>query len=267
MGGSLALALRGQCAALLGVDPDPQTLALAQQMNLADQLSAQAADVLPQADLVVLAAPATAILDLLSDLPRWHPGPVVVLDLGSTKAQITAAMQSLPGRFDPLGGHPMCGKERGSLAHAEAGLYQGAAFALVRLPRTTPRACQLAEQLALAVGAHPVWLDAQEHDRWAAATSHTPYLAANALAAITPLEARPLVGPGWRSAARLAATPRGMFMGILRTNRGETLAHLRRLQGQLAQLEDCLEQEDWARLEELLAQGAGRYAEMIGGAK
>ncbi|MEW5868996.1 MAG: prephenate dehydrogenase/arogenate dehydrogenase family protein [Chloroflexota bacterium] len=259
MGGSLALALHGKCTALWGIDLDPQIVSLAQAQGVVERASSRPEDLLPQADLVILAAPVRAILDLLRQLPELHPGPAIVMDLGSTKAQIMAAMQELPERFDPVGGHPMCGKERGSLAHAEAGLYRDAPFALVALERTSRRAEALAETLALEVGARPLWLDAQVHDRWAGATSHLPYLTANALAAITPFDAAPLVGPGLQSTTRLAATPRRMMLEILATNRENVLAGLQRLQVRLAGLEARLQAEDWLGLEEMLEDGAVRY--------
>ena len=111
MGGSLALALRGRCQALVGCDHDPETLTRAEQLELFDQLSANPADILPSADAIILATPLNAILKVISELPSIHPGSVIVLDLGSTKAEVVQALGTLPARVDPLGGHPMCGKE------------------------------------------------------------------------------------------------------------------------------------------------------------
>ncbi len=267
MGGSLALALRGKCAAILGIDPDADTLDLARRMGLADELAATPEQILPQADLVVLAAPLPAILDLLADLPRHHPGAPVVLDLGSAKAAVVAAMENLPAHFDPLGGHPMCGKENGGLARAEANLYREAAFAFTPLERTTPRARGLAEQLAAVLGARPVWLAARDHDRWVAATSHVPYLVSNALASVTPLEAAPLAGPGWRGMARLAATPQSMMLGVLAANRSEVLAALNRFRQSLERLESLLASGDLPALSEALVQGAQRRDEILGGGR
>ena len=104
MGGSLALALRGFCRELLGIDPDPATAALAQQMRLVDRFSPTPEPLLPEADIVILAAPVGVILDQIARLPQLHPGQALVLDLGSTKSEIMRAMQALPARFDPLGG-------------------------------------------------------------------------------------------------------------------------------------------------------------------
>ena len=263
MGGSLALKLRGRCAQLLGCDTDPTTLALARQQNLVDQVSDRPGDILPLSDLVILATPVRAILSLLDELPILHPGSAAVLDLGSTKVQIIERMQALPGRFDPLGGHPMCGKERGGLENADPNLYQSAPFALTPLPRTSLRLRRLAEQLVRLVGARPLWLEAETHDRWVAATSHVPYLVANALAAITPVETRPLVGPGLRSSTRLAPSGWSMMRDILETNRPNILAGLQRFRQQIEDLENRLETGDLAAVEQLTAQGARNYEALV----
>jgi len=263
MGGSLALALRGRCAALIGVDPDPQVVELALSRRVVDRAAVSPHGLLSQADLVILAAPVGAILSLLGALPDLHTGTAVVLDLGSTKRDILNAMQALPPRFDPLGGHPMCGKEKASLASAEAGLYRGAPFALTPLERTTPRARRLAEQLVQAVGARTLWIDAETHDRWVAATSHLPYLLANTLAAATPLEAVPLVGPGFRSTTRLAPATLTMMMDILTTNGENILESLQRFRETLDTIEHSLNIGDMETLRLQLAQGANSYAALV----
>jgi prephenate dehydrogenase len=263
MGGSLALKLHGQCRSLMGCDPDPATLALARQLNLADRVSDQPGDILPQADLVILAAPVGAILSLLDELPCLHPGFAAVLDFGSTKTHIVQRMQALPERFDPLGGHPMCGKERGGLANADPDLFQSAPFALTPLGRTSPRLRLLAEQLVSLVGAQPLWLEAETHDRWVAATSHVPYLVANALAAATPLEARPMVGPGLRSTTRLAPSGWSMMRDILVTNRENILVGLQSFREQIEELENLLAAGDLQGVAGLTAQGARNYEALI----
>jgi len=259
MGGSLAMALRGHCAALYGVDPDPDTVALALEKQIVDRAACEPAALLPTADVIVLAAPVRAILSELRRLPDLHPGQAVVFDLGSTKRRILEAMQALPARFDPIGGHPMCGKEKGSLANADAGLFRGAAFALTPLARTSPHARRLAQALALAVGARPLELDAETHDAWVGATSHLPFLVSNALAAAVPAEARPLVGPGLRSATRLAPSPSAMILDILTTNRDHILAAVANFRLRLDALESALQTGDDAGLQAALAEGAANY--------
>lgn len=263
MGGSLALALRGKCAELLGVDKDPDVIQAAQQARVVDVASAHPETLLPRANVIVLAAPVRAILELLEQLPNLHPGPAVILDLGSTKETVLEAMDRLPPRFDPIGGHPMCGRERSSLANADAALYHGAAFALLPLERTTLRARRLAESLARAAGATPVWLDPKTHDRLAAATSHAPYLLANSLAAVTPPEAALLIGPGFRSSARLAGTPPGVMLDILATNRQNILEQLQRCRQRLEEIEACLSSGDETGLAQMLGEGRARYLDLM----
>lgn len=263
MGGSLALALRGRCRALLASDPDLETLSLARQQGVVDRVSSDPAEILPQADVVILAAPLNAIFKLVADLSSWHPGSAIVLDLGSTKTQVVEALKSLPPRFDPLGGHPMCGKEVAGLANAEASIFQGATFAFTPLERTSPRARAFADGLARAIGSRPLWLDPDTHDRWAAATSHLPYLLAAALTLATPAEAAALVGPGFRSTSRVAATPAATMLDVLVTNRENILESLARFRRQLDNLEGKLSADETAALKQALDQGALRQRELV----
>ena len=262
MGGSLAMGLRGSCTALLGIDPDERTVELARQRQVVDWAACEPGELLAQADVIVLAAPVRAILGLLQALPELHPGAPVVLDLGSTKRAIAAAMQALPERFDPLPAHPMCGKEQASLEHADPAIYHGAPLAFTPLVRTGERARRIGLEIAAVLGARPLWLDPATHDRWTAATSHAVYLLANALACATPAETRPLVGPGFRSTARLAPSSPGMMLDILATNSENVLEALGRIRQALEALEGALAAGDLERLRERLALGAEAYADL-----
>ncbi|HLF89808.1 MAG TPA: prephenate dehydrogenase/arogenate dehydrogenase family protein [Anaerolineales bacterium] len=244
MGGSLALGLHGKCARIIGVDPDSETCHLAQAHNVTDLASTTPTGFVDQAGLVILAAPVRGILTLIEQLPRLHPGSPVVLDLGSTKMEICHALENLPDRFDPIGGHPMCGKETSGLANADPAIFQGAAFALTPLSRTREHARTLAREVAIALGAHPIWLDAATHDEWVAHTSHLPYLLAAALAHATPEETAPLTGSGFRSTARLAGSSPHMMSDVLMTNRAPILRALARFRTSLDQLETQLRDND-----------------------
>jgi prephenate dehydrogenase len=263
MGGSLALALKGRCACLLGIDPDPAAVKLAVENHIVDLAATDPASLLQTADLIILAAPVRSIIALVEQIPVCHPGRAVVIDLGSTKVEIIQAMGSLPRRFDPIGGHPICGREKSSLAFADGRLYQGAAFVLSPLPRTSPRARQTAEQLALAAGARPIWMDASVHDCLIACTSHFPYLLANALAASTPLDAAPLVGPGFQSMTRLAGSNLDMMRDILVTNRENILSSLKSYQILLSRMENLLAEGDMDTLAIMLKEGADHKEEIF----
>ncbi len=262
MGGSLALALRGKCAALYGIDPDTATLELALRQNIIDQAENYPDKLIRMADVLVLAAPVPVILSVLGELPQLMPEPCIVIDLGSTKRQITAKMDKLPERFEPVGGHPICGKERLSLENADRTLYYAAPFLLTPLARTTKRALAAVGQIITAIGAVAQVLDASDHDRILASTSHVPFLLSSALALATPQDVSPFVGPGFRSASRLAGTPSSMMLGVVLSNRENILAALERLQDELAIMISMIAENDSELLKNNLISAQSAYQEL-----
>lgn len=266
MGGSLALGLKGKCAALYGIDPHLPTLELALSQHIVDYADSDPTSALRGAsaqskgiDMIILATPVPAILTLLEKLPTLMPNSCIVMDLGSTKKLIVDSMSRLPERFDPIGGHPICGKEKLSLANAERTLYYAAPFLLTPLERTSKRALSAANQIIEALGAKATVLDASEHDRILAATSHLPFVLASALALTTPDSFASFIGTGFRSTSRVAGTSSSMMLGVLQSNRENVLTALHGLQNELAKLESALSSEDFEKLESILNDAQTKY--------
>lgn len=263
MGGSLSLALKGKCAALYGIDSDRATLEFALDKKIVDSADSDAEELLLRADLVILATPVPTIINFLHKLPALTVQPCIVLDLGSTKSKIMAAMEDLPPRFDVLGGHPICGKEKLGIENAEGLLYENAPFVITPLNRTTARARSAAKQISLAIGAHLVEMDAEEHDRALAFTSHLPFLLSSALALSVPSKYAPLVGTGFRSTSRLAGTPNSIMSGILQSNRENILNVLSLFQQQLSEIQTRLLSEDFQTLEEIFKHSRASYQSLL----
>jgi prephenate dehydrogenase len=264
MGGSLALNLREHCKMLLAVDPDPATRQLATKENIVDRISADPAEIIPHADFVILAAPVDAILEIIPQLPGLHPGSPVILDLGSTKEKICQSLAGLPSRFEPIGGHPLCGKAMGGLPHADATLFQGANFVFSLLPNSTLRARLWASQLALTLGAQSIWSEPNPHDNWIAFTSHLPYLLSSALVLATPMEGSTLIGPGFLSTSRLASSPPSVMCPIMKTNRNHVLSAIASFRDQLDYVENALKSEDYMALREVLTQAVIKKTTLTG---
>jgi prephenate dehydrogenase len=91
-------------------------------------------------DVLILATPVPSIINYLHQLQNtnYHL-PLTILDLGSTKRDILQAMSALPENFDPIGGHPICGREKLGLENADPNLYRDAPFVITPLERTTQR--------------------------------------------------------------------------------------------------------------------------------
>jgi prephenate dehydrogenase len=256
MGGSLALALRDHCRTIYGIDSNPSTLDIALDRHIVDRAEADPSKLIPISDLIILATPVSAIIDMLQALPDLMPNPSIVFDLGSTKSLILKAMSNLPDRFDPIGGHPICGKEKLSLENAEGSLYRSAPFVITPLKRTTSRAYQAAEQIIHVIGAQAIQMDATEHDRILATTSHLPYLISSALASTLRSKSADktdqLIGPGFRSTSRLAGTPSSMMLGVLETNRENVLDALHNFQKELMAFEFALSTHNSGKLQSML---------------
>lgn len=261
MGGSLGMALRGHVKRVIGIARRAETVQQALAVGAIDTGHATLAEGAAEADIIVLATPVSVILAQIEELTRQSRlcDGVVVTDMGSTKQQICDALNRLPPGVQPIGAHPMCGKETSGLDVAEPTLYHHAPFVLCPLPRTAPQTVVLMAQLAQAVGACPLEMDPVRHDRLAAAISHAPYLASLAVfasagdvAAGDPLAWR-LAAGGFRSTTRLAGSDPTMMADILLSNREAVLAQLDLIQAHLARLADLLTTADAARLHERAA--------------
>ena len=250
MGGSLAGALRGQCRAVVGVARRAETVEEASRLGLVDWGTTDVAEGVRQADVVVLATPVRVILDQLAEIGSLVPEGCLVMDLGSTKAQIVEEMARLPEHVQPLGGHPMCGKETSGVEVADAALYRGCTFILSPLPRTADEALSLGRELAEAIGAHALVLDGERQDFLVGTVSHLPYLLACALVATADATtsadpaAWEIVAGGYRDTSRVAGSDVTMMLDILLTNREEVLRAVRVYQDQLASLTKSLEAGD-----------------------
>ncbi len=251
MGGSLALALRrhSEVPRLIGVVRSQERVAEAWACNVVDDVTTDLESAVRAADMVILATPVRTLIRQIRRIGPYLKPDAVVLDLGSTKAAICQALATLPAHVQPVGGHPMCGKEVTGLAHAEASLYEGATFILCPLPRTAPWALALCHDLIARLGARPLILDPERHDELVAVISHLPYLLAVALMATAHRvgEKDPRVwqvaASGFRDTSRLASSDVKMMMDILLTNREAVLSMVDAYLAELQVIRELLEQE------------------------
>jgi prephenate dehydrogenase len=261
MGGSLALALKGKCAGLYGIDSDQATIEIALAKGIVDEADTHLArlSLFPKIDLLILATPIPVIVGLIEQLAFLVEYSCIVLDLGSTKREVLQVMETLPDFFDPIGGHPICGKENLGLENADALLYQEAPFVISPLHRTTPRAKSIGQQIVSSIGAKHIEMTAEDHDHILAGTSHLPFLLASALAQSTSCEHAPFLGPGFRSTSRLAGTPSHMMLGILKSNRDNVLNAVKSFRQSLAEIEVALRSDNDSELKVLLDQSRASY--------
>ena len=231
IGGSFALALRKYTSDIhiSGWDRADVVQQAKARGALDEALSGDLAPALFRADLVYIALPIAATLDLLPEIARHVAEHALVTDACSTKERVVqAASEHFPSEGGPffLGGHPMAGKELSGIASADSNLFRGNTYALIG-ETVAPEDPRVNAFLAILhkIGARTFWLGAQQHDYAVGLASHLPQLCAVALASFLydrldenglPIT---LAGPGLRDSLRLAGSPYSVWRDIILTNR------------------------------------------------
>ena len=181
-------------------------------------------------DIVVIATPVSAIPVSVS-AALLSNADATVIDTGSIKTKVIletstllqkSSSGALMARFVPS--HPMAGREMSGPASARSDLFEGRAWAITPHKESVEAPLATAESFIQALGATVYRLEASEHDRQVAMTSHLPQVLSSALAGILhePLD---LAGQGLRDMTRLANSDPKMWQPILEGNR-ETLTLL-----------------------------------------
>jgi prephenate dehydrogenase len=259
MGGSVALALRDRAETVIGIDPNPEARNYAVEHGIVTEAIEDLKEGVAGADVVILATPVRVIVSMLRDrIGSYLRSNTLLVDLGSTKQDICDALGRLPIGIHAMGGHPMTGKERNGIDASDADLYRNRPFVLCPTRRTTPATRLRALALVEALGALPIEMDAERHDRVVATISHLPYLLSAALMATAAGEAQQdeaiwlLAAGGFRDMSRLAASDIQMMGDIVSTNTQAIAVLLAQFRVQLALLEKMLIARDETQLKDAL---------------
>jgi len=231
IGGSFALALRKRQFAgrIVGCDRE-SALKKAKMRGVIDSGFVEPADSVRGSQLVVLATPVLAIVDLIGRLGPGLPAGTLLTDVGSTKAVVAHQALNVFGksagrRF--LAGHPMAGKEHSGVDYADADLFQNAVWFLTPLPGQNLHQGMFAEFAGwiAQIGARFSILPPEDHDRLCAWISHLPQMISTALAAALVEEfgedapLLPAGGRALREMTRIAASPYSMWRDIAISNK------------------------------------------------
>jgi len=262
IGGSIGLALRRRRLArfVVAVARSDETLRLAVERGAADAATRALSEAVAGADLVVLAAPVSLIIEHLGAIAEAVSEHCLVTDVGSVKASIVAtAEQALPHPSRFVGGHPIAGSEARGIAAARPDLFEGATWILTPTAITGEQALDRAQDLVARLGARSLLLAPAEHDRLLARTSHLPHLAAAALVDVVAAlarshpEALEVIGQGFRDATRIAAGDAALWADIALANADALLAAADEMNASMTRLAQALRSRNRPELERLLA--------------
>ena len=252
IGGSLGLALNqaGVAKNISGYDSNPDATYQAWEIGAITEICNKAEKAVQQADMVILATPILAMPELLEHIAPELKRGVLVTDTASTKVQILNwAKKLLPANVMFVGGHPMAGRELSGIKAAEVGLFEGCAYCLIPAAQASSEGVAQLSEVVLRLGAHPLVLDADRHDRLVAGISHLPFVLSSALVQCLSKEEdwkdlTTLAAGGFRDMSRLAAGSPTMYRDICVTNKEEILNWLDAMALELDNIRSLLTRDD-----------------------
>jgi prephenate dehydrogenase len=251
IGGSLAITLKenGFAERIIGVDASSENLDKAIRRRLIDEDKPLAAGI-AAADLIVLATPVDAMLQLLPEVLD-QVDQQVVIDVGSTKAQLLASVKSHPKRGRFVATHPMAGTEYSGPEAAIPSLFDHKVSVLCDVADSDADALAVVQELFASIPMRTVELDSVSHDVHSAYVSHISHISSFALA-LTVLEKErdenrifELASGGFGSTVRLAKSSPDMWTPIFRQNRDNVLDVLDEHINQLARFRSLLIKQDF----------------------
>jgi len=270
IGGSIGLAARRRLGAhVVGYDADADTLHQAQGLGAIERPAESVADAVGEADYVFVATPVGHTVEVVRAALAAAGPDCVVSDVGSTKRHV--ARELADARFVP--GHPLAGAETAGVGGAREDLFDDALWYLAPIvdaedAHATDVAPALARISALIeqIGARPVVIEANAHDRLMASVSHLPHVLANilvsrALRAVPAAVEEPsgsfeastggltgtsMVGanPSFRDATRVAGANTAIWTDIYMSNADLLAEALDETIRELSGVRDALDAED-----------------------
>jgi len=268
IGGSVALGARvaGAVTEVVAWSRTRDKLERAQALGIIDRVAKSTAEAARGAGVVVLATPVRSLGDAAAAIAKELDDKALVFDVGSVKGAAIASVEPKlrPGAYVPC--HPIAGTERVGPDAASPLLFEGKRCVICPTPRSNETAVATIERLWTALGAEPVRMTAELHDRVFGAGSHLPHVAAYALAAALGQLApdvidgiRRLPTSSLRDTTRVAASSPAMWRDIFLDNRAEVLPLIEALGARLNELRAAVAAGDADKIEKVLIAGkAGR---------
>ena len=258
-------ARRAGVSEVVGWDEDAGALDVAAEREAVAK-ARSLADALEGADVALLAVPVARLPAVVREVLDATPGNCTVTDVGSTKGSVCAAAGSSP-RF--VGGHPICGAETRGPGRATADLFESATWFLTPLAATEPERYRTVHGLVTALGARPVAIEPDAHDRLIAVTSHLPHALANLLvnhagaARIEGHDPLATAGGSLRDMTSIAGANPRIWIDIFLENRQALAPALAEHRRRIEQLEAALADGDAGFLARWIGEASGNRRRML----
>lgn len=270
IGGSLARALHDKLGVrnITAVDYNADSLELALRQGIIARGAATPDDSVYTSDIIFICTPVKQAVRYVTEIAPLLNDSCIVTDTCSTKEDIMNAVRGLSMKAGFIGGHPMAGTERSGFANSYAHMFENAYYALTPDASAKPEAVGALTELIRGIGAIPIVMTAEEHDRAAAGISHMPHvIAASLVNMVSELDKddgmmKTLAAGGFRDITRIASSSPAMWENIVMSNKAHVLELTERFREQLDRFARALGNENTAEVREFFA-SAGQYRDSI----
>lgn len=233
IGGSLIKGMRstGQDFYVTAFDQNERALQKALELGVIDKIASTVEEGAKEADLIVLAAPVSAIVDAIETLSAISLKPdVIITDVGSTKAQIAEKAKHYLSHVAFIGGHPMAGSHKSGVEASTDGLFENAFYFLTPLDQVSENQLHQLKKWLAGTRAKLLVVDPEKHDEMVGVISHFPHIVSAAL--VHHLKNQPeegfdlprLAAGGFRDITRIASSDPILWQDITINNREVLLA-------------------------------------------
>jgi len=227
IGGSLAKALRERIGIknIAAFDNDINALSNALDDGIISKVCKSVTDYVSEADIIFLCTPVKTSIEYLKIIAKSVNKNCVITDVCSTKSEITNCIKSMADPPNFIGGHPMSGSEKAGYAASSSHLFENAYYVLTPISSSGDECLSIMTEIVKRIGAIPIIIDAEEHDKITAAISHVPHIIASALVnMIEDIDSsdgrmRLLAAGGFKDITRIASSSPQMWESIILSNK------------------------------------------------
>tara|TARA_R110002074_G_scaffold133382_3_gene277028 strand:+ start:1884 stop:2735 length:852 start_codon:yes stop_codon:yes gene_type:complete len=251
IGGSLALDIKKQNPDVVihGISRKEATLDKALALKLIDK-KATLEDI-KHADLVIISIPVDATVKLLPTALDLISDNGLVVDAGSTKADICKIVENHPKRRNFLAMHPIAGTEHSGPEAAIYGLFEGKTNIICEVEKTTFKLQEKALKLFTDIGMRIRYMNPEAHDKHIAYMSHLSHISSFMLGKTVIDKEKnerdifDMAGSGFESTVRLAKSSPDMWTPIFKQNKTNVIETLEEYIINLTHFKALMEQDDF----------------------
>ncbi|WBX71721.1 prephenate dehydrogenase [Tenacibaculum retecalamus] len=254
IGGSMVLDIQREYpeAVIYGIDTNEEHLKKALEIGVIQQKATF--NDLKKAAIVIISVPVDVQLEILPKILDAISDTCLVLDVGSTKAQVCKVVKNHPKRRNFLATHPIAGTEFSGPTAAHENLFQQKTNIICEVEKTAFKLQEIALEIFSKLGMRIRYMDAESHDKHIAYVSHLSHISAFMLGKTVINKEKnerdifDMAGSGFASTVRLAKSSPAMWTPIFKQNKENVIETLDEYINNLQQFKKLLLQDDFAEI-------------------